>query len=534
MWLLLSIMLLTEAPKELLSARLMWGNAAAVDLVSFCQFTTPDPAHLHSPRHTKYDAQPHHRLLAAKLEAVEAGEIKRLLVVMPRRHGKTETAVRKFVPWYMGRHPDHPLLIATYNDTHAQEHGRAVRDVMSSAAYQTTFSEARQQLRNDSQASDRLQVAGGGIIGFVGRGGAITGRGCIGFIIDDPLKDAEEAQSGLIRNKLWEWYHTVVNNSFNTGAGWLVLIQTRWHEDDLAGRLTDPNNEHFDPVEAAKWQVLHLPALAEEKDPLGRKIDEALWEHRLPASIYQAKRNSPDIVVRQSFATMDQGHPAPETGAYFQKEWLKGYTPAELPKRLNFYCVSDHAVRKNQRNDRQCIIPFGVDADGVAWILGDVWWQRDDTLELTNQILATMKRHKPITWVAGKDHISGSIGPFLRKRMREEKVFVSIQEVPERADIEQRAQAIKGRMSMGMVRFPTWIPCWPQMQKEILTFPNGAHDDVIACLAHIGVMLNRLAEAETPATLKEMKLKPMTLAAVKQNSAERKQRAQMAVEAESW
>jgi len=136
--------------------------------------------------------------------------------------------------------------------------------------------------------------------------------------------------------------------------------------------------------------------------------------------------------------------------------------------------------------------------------------------------------------VAGKDHISGSIGPFLRKRMREEKVFVSIQEVPERADIEQRAQAIKGRMSMGMVRFPTWIPCWPQMQKEILTFPNGAHDDVIACLAHIGVMLNRLAEAETPATLKEMKLKPMTLAAVKQNSAERKQRAQMAVEAESW
>lgn len=535
MWLLLSIMLLSDAPLELLKARAFWGQASAEHLISFCQFTTPDPAQPENPDRTRYDAQPHHRLLADKLQAIESGELKRLLVVMPRRHGKTETAVRRFVPWYMGRHPEHPLLIASYNDTHAQEHGRAVRDVMQSPAYKLAFPKPAQQLRTDSQASDRLQTEAGGIIGFVGRGGAITGRGCYGFIIDDPLKDAEEAQSALIRDKLWEWYHTVVNNSFNTGDGWLVLIQTRWHADDLAGRLTDKNNDHYDPAEAAKWHVLHLPALAEPGDVLGRPIDAALWEHRLPASIYLAKRNSPDITVRQSFSTMDQGHPAPESGIYFQRDWLKGYQPGDLPKYLNRYCVSDHAVKKTQTSDRQCILPFGVDADGVAWILADgLFWEKSDTLELTEAMLKAMQIHKPISWVAGKDHISGSIGPFLKKRMRETKTFASITEVTEGADIQQRAQAIKGRMSMGMVRFPTWHPRWPDMQREILTFPNGDHDDVVACLAHIGRILNRLTEAELPQPAIETQPKTNTLEWVKRSSAEREERERQLIAANNW
>jgi hypothetical protein len=146
------------------------------------------------------------------------------------------------------------------------------------------------QLRADSQSSSRLQLAAGGILSFVGRGGAITGRGADLFLLDDVLKDAEEARSQLIRGKLWEWFHTVVVNSFNTISGKLILIGTRWHEDDLIGRLTDPKNDCYNADEAKRWRVLRLPALAEDDDPLGRQKDEALWPERLPASIYIAKR----------------------------------------------------------------------------------------------------------------------------------------------------------------------------------------------------------------------------------------------------
>ena len=480
----------------MMHARYLYSLLAAMELIPFCRLTWPDPMAPADVSKSRFDIARHHSYVASKLEAVERGESTRQIIVMPRRHGKTELTVRRFVPWYCGRNPEKHVIVGTYSDTFAEEHGRAVRSCMVSPGYQLAFPEKRQQLRFDSQSSTRLQLEAGGVLSFVGRGGAITGKGCDLFILDDVLKDAEEARSQLIRDKLWQWFHTVVSNSFNDVTGKMILIGTRWHEDDLIGRITDPRNTHYDPVEAAKWKIIRLPALAEEGDELGRARDEALWPERLPASVYEQKRQSPDPTVKHSFQTMDQGKPTPDEGTFFKAEWLKTYKPEELPKRLRYYVASDHAVGIKQENDATCLVPAGVDEDGDIWILPEVWWERKASNIVVDAMIGIMRRYKPLTWWAENGHISKSIGPFLRKRMMEEKVFVAIDEVTPVADKQTRAQSFQGRCSMKRVHFPGFATWWADAYDELLKFPLGAHDDLVDALAHLGMGLDRLVSPE--------------------------------------
>lgn len=464
--------------------RLLKAKRARNSLIEFTEMTMPDVADPEDATKSRYSAQYFHRALAAALEEVERGEILRLIITFPPRHGKSELTSKRFPSWAWGRDPYRHIILGTYNQPFAEDYGRAVRGIVQSPAYQTIFPECT--LAKGSQAADRLKTEQGGEAVFVGRGGSATGRGGDILIIDDPLKDRAEANSATTRDELWSWYQDTISTRLMSDTGAIIIIMTRWHEDDLVGRLTDPTNPHYTASEAEQWKIINIPALAEDNDVLGRKRGEPLWPEKFGLEyLTRFKARNP-----VGFSALYQQKPTPEDGDFFKAEMIVTYKPADVPplSRLRIYGASDHAVGTKQTNDKTCLIIVGVDEFDNIWLL-DCWWKRERSDRVVRAMLKMMQKWRPLIWWAESGHISKSIGPFLFKRMREEKVYVSVREQVPAQDKQTRAQSIQGRADMGMVRFPAAAHWFSDAKAELLKFPGGRNDDFVDALAHIGLGL---------------------------------------------
>ena len=470
--------------------RLLAADNARADLLDYTSFTMPDHRDPDNPKLTRYQRARVHEVIADALQKVESGQILRLIINCAPRHGKTELASKRFMSWYSGKHPEKSLIFGTYNDTYAEDVGRAVRSYIQSSQHQQTFS--GHILKDGSASAKRLETASDGILAFVGRGGSITGRGGHGIIIDDPIKDRQEADSKLIRDQLWTWFTQVVATRLMTQDSFIILIQTRWHEDDLVGRLTDPTNPYHDPDEARQWTVIDLPAIAGENDAMGRQPGEALWPERFPVTFLEDQRRRDP----RGFQALYQGRPTSDQGTFFKAEHIQTYQPDELPNNLRYYIASDHAVSSKQDRDKTCLIPVGVDEDENIYVLNDVWWRRAETDVVVEGMLMLMQRFKPLYWWAERGHISKAIGPFLRKRMLEEGTYVSLIEVQPVADKLSRAQSIQGRMAMGKLFFPARAIWWQEARDQLMKFPNGPNDDFVDALAYIGLGLSQQIAAQ--------------------------------------
>lgn len=477
------------AQRQILAAqRVLKSREAKNSLIAFTEFTMPHQRAPDDPNLSRYDAQYFHKALAAALEAVERGEILRLIVTFPPRHGKSELTSRRFPAWLVGRDPYRHVMFATYNQPFSEDYGRNVRAIINSKQFQTVFPDT--VLAKGSQAADRLVTEEGGMLAFVGRGGSSTGRGADFLIIDDPLKDRAEANSAATREELWDWYNDTMSTRLMSDTGAIIIIQTRWHEDDLVGRLTDPTNPKYNAEEAETWKIINIPAIAGDDDVLGREPGAALWPEKFGLPYLESFRRRNPV----GFSALYQQMPTPEDGDFFKTDMLLGYRQQDLPKNLRKYAASDHAVGIQQTNDYTCLLVVGIDEWSNIWLL-DCWWKREKSDKVVEAMIDMMRRHKPLIWWAESGHISKSIGPFLFKRMREEKVYINIREQVPAADKVTRAQSIAGRASMGMVRFPVHLAWCERARQECLKFPQGRHDDFVDTLAHIGLGLDRIVRA---------------------------------------
>ena len=259
------------------------------DFLKFVKFTMPkinDPNNIEES--TFKDAQ-HHRAIALALEKVAKGKIKRLIVTLPPRHGKSEMISRRFIPWLMGKDPYKSIIFATYNEDFAQDFGSDCRAIMETPQFKQVFPGF--SFRQGGASKSRVQTENGGMAVFVGRGGSITGRGGDVLVVDDPIKDSVEAMSPTLRENLWNWFTQVFMTRLMTEKSKVVIVTTRWHEDDLVGRLTDPSNPKFTEEECAKWKIINLPAFAGDNDPLKRAEGEVLWPERFNIDFLEAQRN---------------------------------------------------------------------------------------------------------------------------------------------------------------------------------------------------------------------------------------------------
>lgn len=267
-----------------------------------------------------YHIGAHHRKIAEHLEKVESGAIKRLMITMPPRHGKSMLASEYFPAWYLGRNPNHYIITASYSQDLADDFGRKVRNQMAGPEYKAIFPGV--ELAKDSTSAKRFSTNQDGSYFAVGVGGPVTGRGAHLLLIDDPVKNREDADSEIYRKRAKEWYTSTAYTRLMPG-GRVVVIQTRWHEDDLAGWLLEEQKHEG-------WVTLNLPAIEDGK---------ALWPEQYPLERLQEIQKT---IGSRDWSALYQQSPSPDTGDYFKREWVRYYDKA--PEVMTIYGASDYAV----------------------------------------------------------------------------------------------------------------------------------------------------------------------------------------------
>ena len=439
---------------------------ARSSLIEFTTFTLP-----------KYQPAAHHVLIAEKLEAIARGDIDRLMVNMPPRHGKSELASRRFPAFLLGINPEIEIVVASYNADKAREFGYEVRDIVRSDEFRALFPNV--QLKEDSRAADRWNTDAGGSFRAVGIGTALTGRGADVLLIDDPIKDDEEADSELRRERIWSWYSSVAYTRLSPG-GRVIVIQTRWHEDDLTGRLLTEQASGGD-----MWNILELPAISSK--------GEALWPDRYPLEYLERIKR---VTLPRHWSALYQQRPSPEEGAYFKRDWFRWYD--EKPKHLRIYGASDYAVTDGD-GDYTVHIVVGVDPEDNIYVL-DLWRGQTNPDQWIEELLNLVDTHKPMMWAEENGQILKSIGPFLEKRMRERRIYCRREQFASASDKPTRSRSIQARAAMKKVYLPNKAPWLADFLSELTMFPAGKHDDQVDSFGLIGRMLDEMVKAHVPKT----------------------------------
>lgn len=442
----------------------------------------------------QYADAPHHRLIARHLEAVERGEITRLMITMPPRHGKSMLASEFFPAWYMGRNPSHYVVTATYAQELADDFGRKVKNQIEEPAFQGIFPGVG--LADDSKSAKRFHVEGRsggmehattqrGAFYAVGVGGPLTGRGAHLLLIDDPVKNREDAESEVTRRKIKDWYTSTAYTRLMPG-GRIVIIQTRWHEDDLSGWLQD---EHAHEG----WAVLNLPAIND--------AGEALWPEQY--SVEALERIKRALPVRD-WSALYQQRPQPEDGTFFQRDWFKEWEPAKDGKpnvALRYYGTSDYAVTEGG-GDYTVHRVWGIDASGAVYRVDG--WRGQTTPDVwIEEKLNLIQQWKPLAWFGEAGVIKKAVDPILSRRMRERKVFCRMEWVASVTDKATRARSFQAMAASGRVFMEPKADI-----AEFLVFPAGKHDDDVDTSSLIGLVIDQAH----PALVKvETRAKPLDM-----------------------
>lgn len=362
----------------------------------------------------RYKAAEHHQLICEKLEAVERGECKRLMIWMPPRHGKTQLASMFYPAWYLGRRPDHQIISAAHTQDLADQYGRTVRNAILDPEFADVFPGSR--LRTDSTAARRFELTEGGIYIAAGVGGPITGRGANLFLIDDPLKGRVDADSPTMRQKMKDWYQSVAYTRLMP-RGAIVAIQTRWHTDDLCGWILAEHQHE-------KWDVLSLPAIYEDED--GR--EQALWpsddnsddeeDERYPLErLYSIRRTVGD----RDWNALYMQKPVSDGGQILKKHWWQLYTEPEIPECDEVFAVLDTAFTADEQNDYSACTVWGrwYKDDRPQICLLYAWQERLEFTPLIEKIEATIKKPglRPDRIIIEPKASGISVGQELRRRL---------------------------------------------------------------------------------------------------------------------
>jgi len=439
----------------------------------------------------KYRVNWHHEIIARALERAlkraVANQKTRIIIEMPPRHGKSELASIKWPAWALGQYPDLPIITCSYSADLAVKFGLSTRDTMLEENYQDIFPQTR--LRADQRAKGRWLTDKGGSYIAAGVGGGITGRGFKLGIIDDPFKNREEANSSTIREKVWDWY-TSTFYTRQEGYGAIVVIMTRWHKDDLVGRLLAKEEEDraAGAEEFDEWEVIRFPAIAEEDEEL-RKLGEALWPERLSLPMLKNTRQALGIF---EWSALYQQSPITSEIQEFQEEWFKTYDPGillTLPQLQYFTLVDlghkDRKEKKDKKEPDKTVVRTIAKPRGLPhWYMIDESagiWDPGQTLDA---IFTHQKLYNSQVWVEGVGY-QRALEYFAREKMaRDGQIFII--NLLKRNNTTAKSERVRGLIPLAKNGFLLVRADGSDkpMIREAIDFPQGTFDDRIDCLAN--------------------------------------------------
>lgn len=400
----------------------------------------------------------------------------------------SQLASKSLPAWHLGRYPTHEVMACSYSASLSMGFSRLNRELMRDPAYHVLFDT---QLHPDSQGAEAWMTTDGGGYVAAGVGGAITGKGAHILLIDDPVKNREDAESETSRQNNWDWYTSTAYTRLAPGGGALVIL-TRWHDDDLAGRLIQAAKEGGD-----QWEIVNYPAEAKE-DESYRRAGEALHPERYDLTALARIRKA---VGPRDWAALYQQDPVPEEGAFFQKEDIQWYDfndPSALPKEdsLVGYSAWDLAVGQKQEHDFSVGGVVSIDQDSNLWVrhIRRGHW---GALDLCKQILQMHKQWRADRCGVESGLIEMSIGPFLEEMKDSMRLwdFNYTPLKPGRQDKLARARAIQGIIQAGKLYVPYNAPWTEAFVNELLRFPSGVNDDQVDMISWIGQMLMFMSPA---------------------------------------
>lgn len=427
----------------------------------------------------------HHEILCEKLEALLEGEIKRLMVFMPPRHSKTELVARRFPAYALGKNPELNVIVSSYSAGLAYQINRDCQSIMETRVYNSVFPEtvlpgpgvkgSDKKLCN----SEVTEIIGGsGDIRAAGVGGGITGHGFDIGIIDDPIKNWEEAHSPVYREMVWNWFTTTFMTRCNTQEARVLITLTRWHEDDLAGRIL--HRMKIDP-EFDRYEVVSLPAIKENDSAPGdkRKIGEALWPARFNLDYLNQRKKEGEY----KFNALFQQKPSPPSGSIVNRDWWQYYDKEDLNDLMpNF-----------EKIIQSWDMSFKETTSG-SYVVGQVWGKIGADVYLlyqTRERLDFPRTLDRVRAVSGQWNTSVKLvedkanGPAVISTLKHEIPGI----IPVKADVskELRAQAVSYLIKSGNVYVPRntpWVNAADGFVEEWANFPHGSHDDQVDASAH--------------------------------------------------
>lgn len=424
----------------------------------------------------------HIRLMAEYLEKIESGELRRLMISMPPRHGKSYLGAQLFPSWYLGRNPRSKVIVASYGATLAQEHSRASRALLQQDnwPFETRLSE-------ESSAVDRWHTTDRGQLLAAGVGSGITGFGADLFIIDDAHHDVgTEGERELV----WQWFTRVAMPRLEPAAR-LVVIGTRWAFGDLIGR-------QLEAPDAAQWKHIVLPAIAtDDDDAIGRKVGEPLWAERMNLEMLLERKTA---MGANAFEGEYQQRPVPEEGALWRKAWLENrYRPEDLarlqsvriggwpatfeamlnqtsPGQSNLQKVVsvDSAWKTGPGADYSAMMCWGT--DGLYYWLLDAKRGRWEYPDLKRVVVDFCQLHRPNAVPIE----SAASGLALISELKRTTGLPIIESIPHGSK-ESRASVVLPLFESGKVKLPEKAPYLDEYVAELLSFPAGRHDDYVDC-----------------------------------------------------
>lgn len=412
-----------------------------------------------------------------ELERLERGDNDLLVVMMPPGSAKSTYVNWLFPAWFMGRRPKLNLLTASHSQELAERWGRKTRNLMAS---QDVFPAA---VASDNSAAHRWSTSEGGEYYAVGVGVGIAGYRADGGIIDDPFGSREDAESKRIRDGRWDWYIDDFSSRLKPGA-WQVIMHTRWHDDDMAGRVLKLAKDVGLP-----HRVLKLPAEAGPDDPLGREPGELLWADDPRYDYGAVLKRAKQVTSARAWASLYQQEPVPDEGAFFKAEWFQPVDTVPPRSALRVYGASDYAVTSDG-GDYTVHVVVGLDADDNLYLL-DLVREQADSARWVETWCDLVLKWRPLEWAEETGQIRSGVGPFLDKRARERRAWCVRTQFPTRGDKAVRAQSIRARSTFG-VRIPAGAPWRAEFIAECLRFPAGVHDDQVDAFGLAGQLLDKM------------------------------------------
>lgn len=409
---------------------------------------------------------PHHRIIAEAFQRIANGTLKRLIINMPPRVGKSEFASCYFPAWSLGRNPEMKLLTATHTKELSDRFGRKVRDLIAEPIYQDIFPNV--QLRADSKAAGRWDVKGGGEFFAVSVGAKIAGRGANLFVIDDPhAEEAMREASPEYFEDIFNWYTSGPRQRLQPD-GAIVIVMTRWSEMDLTAKVTKNSKDRG----GDQWEVIELPMELPNGEPLWpeywKKEDVAALKAELPIANWMAQY---------------QQKPSSEGAALIKREWWKTWTEPRPPACDYLIQTWDTAHTTGARSDYSACTTWGVfyreDAKGIEQaniILLDALWEKMEFPALKTRALELYQMYNPDAVLIEAKAAGAPLAQELRA------IGIPLQTyTPSRGnDKIVRVNAVADIFASGLV----WRPetrFADEVVEQCAVFPRGAHDDLVDC-----------------------------------------------------